>query len=333
MMTRSEKWAAMPDGQEVTRVSIGHDKLRANVMTYGAILQDLRLPNVRHSLVLGYNRFAPYVSNPGMIGAIVGRYANRICNGSAVIGDTTHYFDKNQDDIHTLHGGKAHSGTRLWRIMDLGRDFVVLFDAIPANHMGFPGNLQVEVRYQVFGMALDVIITAKTDALTLCNFTNHSYFNLNDCDQLQGHCLSLKADRYLNVDAAGIPITGPCDVTGTEYDFRSRKPIWTNRTIRSIDHNFCIWNKRREITEVGTLFGEKISMNVETTEPGLQVYTGKNLPTINANQEPLRSIKAHAGIALEAQIWPDAPNRKDFPNALLDVGETYLHHTRYSFFM
>jgi aldose 1-epimerase len=330
-MVLPEKWAATPDGQEVTRVSIGRDKLRANVITFGAILQDLRLPNSAHSLVLGYHQFAPYVCNPGMIGAIVGRYANRIANGSAIIGDIKHDFDKNQDGVHTLHGGKAHSGRRLWKIMDIGKDFVVLSDVIPADHMGFPGNLQVEARYQISDMALDIIITAKTDALTLCNFTNHSYFNLNANDKLQGHSLCLKADRYLDVDAAGIPTTGPCDVTGTEFDFRSRKPIWTNGIIQSIDHNFCLWNKRREITEVGTLFGETISMKIETTEPGLQVYTGLNLLTTEAKQEPLRPITAHGGIALEAQIWPDAPNHKDFPNALLDVGETYSHHTRYSF--
>lgn len=332
-MVRSEKWAVMPDGQEVIRVSIGRGKLRGNVLTYGAILQDLRLPNVLHSLVLGYHQFAPYARNAGMIGAIVGRYANRISNGSAVIGDITHDFDKNQDDVHTLHGGRAHSGTRLWKIMDLGQDFVVLSDIIPDDHMGFPGNLQVEARYQISDMALDIIITAKTDALTLCNFTNHSYFNLNSHDQLQGHSLTLIADRYLEVDVAGIPTAGPCDVTGTDFDFRSKKPIWTNSNIQSIDHNFCLWNKRREITEVGTLFGESISMKIETSEPGLQVYTGLNLPTTGVKQEPLRPITAHAGIALEAQIWPDAPNRKDFPSALLDVGETYSHHTRYSFLM
>ena len=330
-MVRPEKWAEMPNGQEVTRFSIGRDKVRANIITYGAILQDLRLPNLAHSLVLGYNNFAPYVRNPGMIGAIVGRYANRIANGSAVIGGTMHDFDKNQDGVHTLHGGKAHSGTRLWKIMDVGQDFVVLSDVIPAGHMGFPGNLKVEVRYQISDMALDIIIMAETDALTLCNFTNHSYFNLNSHDNLQGHSLFVNADRYLDVDAAGIPTTGPCDVEGTKFDFRSRKPIWTDRTIQSIDHNFCLCNKRREITEVGTLFGEAILMKIETTEPGLQVYTGLNLPTTNAKQEELRPITAHAGIALEAQIWPDAPNHKDFPNAFLDVGETYSHHTRYSF--
>ena len=330
-MAQPERWAVMPNGQDIKRVSIGHDTVRANIITYGAIIQDLRLPNFAHSLVLGYHQFEPYVSNPGMIGAIVGRYANRISDGSAVIDGTTHYFDKNQDGVHTLHGGKAHSGTRLWKIMDLGQDFVVLSDVIPADHMGFPGNLNVKVHYQISDMAFDIIITAKTDALTLCNFTNHSYFNLNAHDQLQGHSLHLNADSYLNVNAAGIPIAGPSDVTGTEFDFRSRKPIWTEGTIQSIDHNFCLWNERREITEVGTLFGEKISMKIETTEPGLQVYTGSKLPTTGVKQDELRPITAHAGIALEAQIWPDAPNHKDFPNAFLDVGETYSHHTRYSF--
>ncbi len=326
-----EKWGVTPGGESVTRVSIGGDKLRAHVISYGAILQDMRLSNIGHSLVLGYQKFAPYKKNPGMIGAVVGRYANRIANGVSNIGGVVHKFDKNQGGLHTLHGGREHSGTRLWKIKDLDQDFVVLSDILPDNHMGFPGNLQVEVRYQISEMALDIIISANTDALTLCNFTNHSYFNLNIHDQLRGHSLLLNADRYLEVDKAGIPVGGPYDVSGTEFDFRSKKPIWGKKNIQSVDHNFCFWDKRREITRVGTLFGEKISMNIETTEPGLQVYTGINLPTIHANQKPLRPITAYSGIALEAQIWPDAPNHCDFPNALLDVGETYFHHTRYSF--
>jgi aldose 1-epimerase len=266
-----------------------------------------------------------------MIGAIVGRYANRISKGMAVIGGKTHYFNKNQDGVHTLHGGQGHSGTRLWNIKDLGRDFVVLSDVIPAGHMGFPGNLQVEACYQISDMALDITITAKTGALTLCNFTNHSYFNLNAYDRLQGHHLSINADHYLDVDKTGIPIAGPSKVTGTEFDFRLKKPLVLNNEVQSIDHNFCLSDKRRDITEVGTLFGEAISMKIETTEPGLQVYTGANLPNTGDNEAPLRPINAYSGIALEAQIWPDAPNNSDFPNALLDVDETYSHHTRYSF--
>ena len=332
-MVLLEKWGLTPDGQEVTRVSIGGGKLRANVISYGAILQDLRLSNIGHSLVLGYQRFEPYIRNPGMIGAIVGRYANRIANGCSLIGGKHYEFDKNQDGIHTLHGGRKHSGTRLWKIKDFGQDFVILSDIIPNNFMGFPGNLEVETCYQISEIALDIIISAKTDALTLCNFTNHSYFNLNKHCQLWNHSLSVKADHYLDVDKAGIPIGGPCDLTYTKFDFRSRKAVWEKNSIKSIDHNFCLYNKKREITKIGSLFGERISMNIETTEPGLQVYTGIHLPTVDGNQKPLRPIKAFAGIALEAQIWPDSPNQNDFPSALLDVGENYLNHTRFSFFI
>ena len=331
MMTKSEHWAVTPDGQKVSRVSIGNKKLHANVITYGAILQDLRLSNWSYSLVLGYQNFAPYVHNRGMVGAIVGRYANRISKGMAVIGGQTHYFDKNQDGVHTLHGGQGHSGTRLWTIKDLGRDFVVLSDVIPADHMGFPGNLQVDACYHVSDMALDITIKAKTDALTLCNFTNHSYFNLNAYDRLQAHHLCVNADHYIDVDKAGIPIGAPSTVAGTEFDFRLKKPLTAHNQVQMIDHNFCLSDKRRDITEVGTLFGESISMKVETTEPGLQVYTGANLSSAGDNDAPLRPINAYSGIALEAQIWPDAPNNSKFPSALLGIDEIYSHHTRYSF--
>ena len=169
----------MPNGEDVFQVTIESNDLQLKVLSLGAIIQDIRMRNVTHSLVLGYPKLEPYFVNSGKLGAVVGRYANRISNGKAKIDGKIYSFNKNQNKTHTLHGGIDGSAARNWKIIDYDKSKVKLLDELPDGHMGFPGNLTVETTYKVNKSTIDIFIEASTDKTTLCNFTNHSYFNLD----------------------------------------------------------------------------------------------------------------------------------------------------------
>ena len=162
-------WGSDLKGRVVHLISLVSDDLRANISTYGAVLQDLRCNDLPHSLVLGFPNLQPYLTNPPYLGAIVGRYANRIAK-ARIDGATDHQrLDANQDGLHCLHGGSDGSSSRLWAIIDSGSDFVTLEDIIPDGHMGFVGTLRVKVRYQLAQSNLKIDITATSDAASLCN--------------------------------------------------------------------------------------------------------------------------------------------------------------------
>ena len=164
-------WGSDLKGRVVHLISLVSDDLRANISTYGAVLQDLRCNDLPHSLVLGFPNLQPYLTNPPYLGAIVGRYANRIAK-ARIDGATDHqHLDANQDGLHCLHGGSDGSSSRLWAIIDSGSDFVTLEDIIPDGHMGFVGTLRVNVRYQLAQSNLKIDITATSDAASLCNFS------------------------------------------------------------------------------------------------------------------------------------------------------------------
>jgi aldose 1-epimerase len=172
-------YGRMPNGDNVFQVTIESDDLKLKILSLGAIIQDVRMRGVKHSLVLGYPRLEPYFINSGKLGAIVGRYANRISHGKAEIDGKTYSFNKNQNKTHTLHGGTDGSASRNWKIIEYDKSKVKLFDELPDGHMGFPGNLKVKTTYKVNKSTIDIFIEASTDKTTLCNFTNHSYFNLD----------------------------------------------------------------------------------------------------------------------------------------------------------
>ena len=223
-------WGSDLKGRVVHLISLVSDDLRANISTYGAVLQDLRCNDLPHSLVLGFPNLQPYLTNPPYLGAIVGRYANRIAK-ARIDGATDHqHLDANQDGLHCLHGGSDGSSSRLWAIIDSGSDFVTLEDIIPDGHMGFVGTLRVNVRYQLAQSNLKIDITATSDAASLCNFTNHSYFNLDGRPQIDLHRLQVLSKRYLPVDETGIPSQAPTPVAGSKYDFSNFSALCENGT-------------------------------------------------------------------------------------------------------
>ena len=321
----------MPNGDNVFQVTIESNDLKLKVLSLGAIIQDVRIRGVKHSLVLGYPRLEPYFINSGKLGAIVGRYANRIANGKAKIDGKIYSFNKNQDKTHTLHGGIDGSAARNWKIIEHDKSKVKLSDELPDGHMGFPGNLKVETTYKVNKSTIDIFIEASTDETTLCNFTNHSYFNLDGSKNIANHNLIVNCGKVLPVDKNGIPICKPVSTEELNLDFKNSRKLENNGKPIEIDHNFCISNSRQYLRTHAAVSVKNISLELLSTEPGLQIYTGKGLDSGNEKGWGKVPYKKFAGIALEPQIWPDSPNQVGFPNPYLSPHEKYKHHTRIKF--
>ncbi|WP_158971400.1 aldose epimerase family protein [Chachezhania sediminis] len=326
-MTRSEPFGTLPDGQPVERVRIAGGGLTAHVLTFGATVQDLRLDGIDRPLVLGADEIAPYLGPMRYFGAIVGRFANRIGNARFILDGRTYETDPNFRDRHTLHGGSAGAGDRIWQIADLERDAVRLRLRMADGEMGFPGNLDVHVRYRLAGDgALQVTIMAETDAPTPCSLAHHGYFNLDGGPDILGHRLQAAAEHYLPVDTDLIPTGEIAPVGRTAFDFRHPRPVAPG----GYDHNLCLGRARGPLREVARLTGATgATMTVATTEPGLQVYDGAHIDTAQGLEG--RAYGAHAGLALETQGWPDAPNRPEFPDTVLRPGDVYRSETVYRF--
>ena len=322
----------MPNGEEVFQVTIESSDLQLKVLSLGAIIQDIRMRNVTHSLVLGYPRLEPYFINLGKLGAIVGRYANRISHGKTKIDGKIYSFDKNQNKTHTLHGGTDGSAARNWKIIDYDKSKVKLLDKLPDGHMGFPGNLTVETTYNVNKTSIDIFIEARTDKTTLCNFTNHSYFNLDGAKNIANHSLIVNCDTVLPVDTNGIPSSEPVSTKELALDFKKSRKLNENGKPTEIDHNFCISNTRQNLRTNAIVSAKNISLELLSTEPGLQIYTGKALDSGSDKGWGKFPYKEFAGIALEPQIWPDSPNQSSFPSPYLRPHERYKHHTRIKFY-
>lgn len=333
-MTTSQDFGTMPDGTPVREVTLQGGGLSARILTWGAVVRDLRLEGHAAPLVLGFETLAPYLTDSPHFGAIAGRYANRIRDGRFVLDGQAVQVDRNFQGRHHLHGGSVAFGKRVWRIVDLAADAVTLGLDDPAGSGGFPGALSVRCAYRLApGGTLEVLLEAETDAPTICNLAQHSYFNLDDggAGDVLGHRLRVAADSYLAVDDGLIPVGDPAPVAGTPFDYRTARPIGAALPEGGLDHNFCLSPTRQALRPVAWLTGTSgTTLTVETTEPGLQVYAGAKL---NVAPPGLggRRYGPHAGLALEPQVWPDAPNRPDFPQATLRPAETYRQVTRYRF--
>ncbi|MEX0343649.1 MAG: aldose epimerase family protein [Rhizobiaceae bacterium] len=325
------------DGADVHRKGISGGGLSANIISWGAVIQDLRLEGHRPPLVLGCEKFADYPEKSPYFGAIAGRFANRIASGRFSIDEEEFQADQNFLGKHTLHGGANGTGKRNWKIADTGEDFVTLTVIDAAGEMGFPGNLEISCTYRLLPPGrLVVEFEATTDAPTPCNLAHHSYFNLNDGGQsdVLDHRLQIAAAAYLPVDDELIPTGVVKPVEGTDFDFRLARPIRydSGGEQQLYDHNFCLSAQRgalrRAVWAQGNASG--VEMEVWTTEPGVQFYAGGGIAEMDGGLEG-RAYKAHSGFCLEAQTWPDGPNRPYFPNCILRPGETYHQVTEYRF--
>ncbi len=313
-------------GQPVAAIRIGTADMAVTILSFGAALQDVRLPGLAHSLTLGGPVMAAYEGPMGYFGTIVGPVANRIARAQARIGGRMYRFAANEGTT-LLHGGATGTQTRVWTVDGATASTVRLSLTLEDDDGGFPGRRQITADYSVAGSALTLRLSATTDAPTLMNLASHGYWNLNGSPTTFGHTLTVAADAYLPTDADNLPTGERRPVSGT-FDLRRPRRIDGSE---GFDHNFCLAPAHRSLTGVARLAGDRVAMTLATTEPGLQVYDGRALNTGSFPGHSGRPCGPFAGLALEAQRWPDAPHHPGFPPVTLDPGETYRQVTEWRF--
>jgi len=345
-----EVFGTMPDGRPVERVSLrAANGFEARIMTYGAALQSLIVPDAQgrcDDVVLGHDDLAGYLGKRRFFGATVGRYANRIANARFVLDGEVVELAAN-DGPHALHGGLDGFDRQLWQIADIegGAEPSVTFAYVSADgEQEYPARLDVRVTYRLTGPAeLSLGFTARADRPTIVNLTNHSYFNLEGAASgadILDHRLTVAADRFLAIDPGAIPLPEPPRaVAGTPFDFRTASTVGARirhddaqlRHGRGYDHNFCL-GAVRELRFAARLEAPRSGriLELSTDQPGLQVYSGNYLDGSIRGKRG-RLYRQSDGICLEPQIWPDAPNRPDFPGARLAPDNVYRHNTVYRF--
>lgn len=323
-------------GEPVHRFVITGGGLTAHVLTYGAVIQDLRLEGHAEPLVLGFERFEDYPVHSPYFGATPGRLANRVAGGHCVIDGKPVQLEKNEKGIGHLHGGSDGLAKRVWTLVELSDAHVVLSVRDPDGRAGFPGNCDVTVTYRLLpGGTLSVRYETVTDKVTIANLCQHSYFNLDGSADILGHVIEIAAEHYLPVDAQTIPTGEQRPVSGTPFDFRTARPVGESRVDGAVvpyDHNFCLSAARVVKRPVARLTSplSGISMAVSTTEPGVQFYAGSK---VNVAVPGLggKTYRPFAGLCLETQVWPDAINHPEFPNSVLRPGERLVQETDYVF--
>ena len=320
-----EEWGAF-GGETVHRVAITDGALSVHVITWGAVVQDVRLAGVDHPLVLGFDAFEPYPDHSPYFGAIAGRVANRIDHGRFSVDGEEFQAATNPGSVHTLHGGPNAMGKRLWRVADRAADAVTLAITDPDGFNGFPGTVEARCTYRVVDGALHVTLEATTDRATPVNLAHHTYWNLDGTDTVLDHRLTVAADRYSAVDDDFIPTGDTPDVGATRFDFRDG-PWLGDATERGVvDHNLIVGDARERLREVARVKAGGLQLAVETTEPGCQVYAGHKLDVAVPGLDG-RRYGRHAGLALEPQVWPDAVNHAHFPEMVLRPAETYRQNS------
>jgi aldose 1-epimerase len=296
------------------------------VVDRGAALQTLNIPTASGPLncVLGYTDASSYLTDTYYVGAIVGRFANRIRGGRISVAGLDIQLDANEEPTgNCLHGGSRGFDRKRWTLLRSDDEQSITCKLIsPDGDQGFPGNLTVQVEYRMLrDFVLSVEVIAETDAPTVINLAHHPYFNLDrEKSAINDHQLRIFAGTYTPLDDVQIPSGEIRDVDGTMFDFRDYRRIGDAR----LDQNFVLKSDGGDLVLAAELYCSKsnVRLGIRTTQPGLQVYTAD---VLNG------SFSAREGIALEAQNFPDAPNHPAFPSALLLPGEQYRHQTVYEF--
>ena len=303
--------------------------VEASILAYGATLQSLLAPDRdgrRVNIALGFATADEYVENTGhFFGATIGRYANRIARGRFELDGILHELDRN-DGGNCLHGGSRGFDTRLWDVDDANDECVRLSYSSPDGEMGFPGDLDVRVEYRFEGAELRIEYEATTSAPTVVNLTNHTCWNLagEGSGSVEEHVLTLHASRYTPVDASLIPTGEILPVDGTPLDFRFPTPIGA----RDFDNNVVIDRSADSLVHAARVLEPASGrvLDVLTTEPGLQLYTGKALDGSFVGPSG-RAYRRGDCVALETQHFPDSPNHPAFPSTVLRPGERFRSTT------
>jgi aldose 1-epimerase len=332
------------DGSAVDLYMLKDSGIEAAIITYGARIVSIRTPDcfgTMANVILSYSGLDSYVADQSSyLGAVVGRYANRIASGRFSIGDRSYQAATNNHG-NTLHGGAVGFDRRVWSAQPFssGVDLTLMSED---GDQGFPGNLTVRVRYSISANVLRIDYFSSTDRATVVNLTNHAYFNLSgrsDAAILDDE-LAIAADRFTPIDSRLIPTGALSPVEGTPLDFRSKAVIGARigsyheqmELAGGYDHNFVLNGTSGELRSVARLHNPASgrTLTVSTTKPGLQFYTGNSL-----DSKPYgRAQEGHGrrtGLCLETQHFPDSPNHPNFPSTELRPGHVRRSTTIFEF--
>lgn len=347
MRVSSQPFGHTDDGQAVTQFSLASDAgMAVDVLSYGGIVRALRVPDRTGRLgdvVLGFDTLDEYLAGHPFFGALVGRCANRIGGASFVLDGARHQLARTNGKNH-LHGGAKGFDKVVWQAQPFQQADaagVILRHRSPDGDERYPGNLDVQVTYALRPTnELQIDYRAGTDAPTIVNLTNHSYFNLAGAGTVLGHLATVHADAITPVDEELIPTGELLDVSGTPFDLRQPTAIGAGidaehpqiRLGGGYDHNFVLQGQPGTLRPAARVTepGSGRALEVLTTQPGVQFYTGNMMPQAMTGKGG-QTYPRRGGFCLETQHFPDAPNQPNFPSVVLRPGETYAQTTVFRF--
>jgi aldose 1-epimerase len=344
MRIEKSGFGTTPTGERVAQFILESGSgIVAKVIEYGATLTSLEAPDrkgrVGH-VVLGFDTLEPYLDCGAYLGATVGRFANRIAGGRFTLEGDTIQLTRNEGRHH-LHGGGRGFDKALWRgeALEAGEEVEARFRyCSPDGEEGYPGELDVSVSYRVDRSgSLRIDYRATTDRATPVNLAHHSYFNLNGggATSVLSHEVCIEADRFLEIDEEGIPTGEILPVEGTPLDFRRPRALGSRidglvAFRGGYDHTFALRSRQATPILAARVTDPETGRTLEvlTTQPGLQLYSGNFLDgsLIGRGGVPYHRWQ---GFCLEAQHFPDTPNHPSFPSAVLEPGEVYAHSVVY----
>ncbi len=348
MTARSRPFGKARNGDAVELYTLTNGKgMEATIMTYGGIVTSLRVPDRTGKLddvVLGFDTIDGYLGDPPApyFGALIGRYGNRIAKGRFTLSGTEYKLAQN-NGVNALHGGLQGFDKVVWKAKSPGPQSLELTYFSKDGEEGYPGNLTSTVVYTVTdNNELKLDYSATTDKDTVLNLTNHSYFNLAGQGEgdVQQHTMTINADKFTPVDETLIPTGELRSVDGTPFDFRQPKTIGeridgADQQLKfggGYDHNYVL-NVSGAAPELAVRVTEPKSgrvMEVLTTQPGVQLYTGNKLDG-KLRGKGGKAYLSRYGFCLETQHFPDSPNKPSFPSVALKPGERYQSTTIYRF--
>jgi len=331
------------EGETITKYTLTNaGGMQVGIINYGGTITDIITADKagnKGNVVLGFDSLSGYLQkgNP-YFGSLVGRYGNRIANGKFTL-DGQQYTLAGNNNGNSLHGGVKGYDKVVWKAEKLPGDSSLQLTYISKDgEEGYPGNLNIKVVYTLGSdNGLKIDYTATTDKATPVNLTNHAYYNLSagKDSTILGHDLMLNADKFTEVNDKLIPTGKLPDVKGGPMDFTRSKMI--GKEIQQVkggyDHNWILNKKGNDLDKAAELYEAASGrvMEVWTTEPGIQFYSGNFLNGTLINTRGGASYVKHAGLCLETQHYPDSPNQPSFPNTILKPGETYRQTTIYKF--
>lgn len=322
----------MPDGAPVEELILTDGAVSCSILTYGGALRALTVPDRAGKPVdvaLGLDSLEDYRAQDKYLGALIGRYANRV-GGSRFTLEGREYPLRANDGPNHLHGGPEGFDKQIWQVRERTAASATLTLFSPDGQEGYPGDLEVSVTYTLRDQSLELSYWAKSGKTTICNLTNHAYFNLSGhgSGDIAGQHIQLLADRYTPVDDGLIPTGAIEAVEGTPMDLRELQLLDS----RTYDHNWAItgWDGTPRPAARAWSPETGIMLEVLTTLPGIQFYTGNFLEGCPRGKGGA-SYHKHGAFCLETQFFPDSPNHENFPSPVLAAGEIYKSRTVYRF--